>query len=401
MFATKRDQGKKVGGAKLDLPKIRRNPLVEIIAINTGCLNQCTYCKTKHARGELGSYPPEEIVARVKQSFEEGVVELWLTSEDTGAYGKDIGVTLPDLLWQIVEVIPEGGRMRVGMTNPPYIQEYLDQMALILNHDRVYSFLHIPVQSASNKVLNDMRREYTCEDFEHVVNFLRDRVPDLTIATDLICGFPHETEEEFEESCELVRKYKFPSLFINQFFPRPGTPAAKMKKVPTDEVKARTKKVSAIFQSYFPYQHKLGLRQKVLITEKAKDGIHFVGHNKSYDQVLVAGDPDLMGKLVEVEIYETGKFFMKGKLFDESLIKSPGLTPSLPQGTVSGVSTGQISENIRQRQSLRTSSKSNNIITDWRQMSLWNLILSVGIILIISVIAFDMLRYILPSVSRL
>merc|ERR1719397_1533984 len=104
MFSTKREQGKKSGGAKLDLPKIRRNPLVEIIAINTGCLNQCTYCKTKHARGELGSYPPEEIVARAEQSFNEGVVELWLTSEDTGAYGRDIGTTLPDLLSQLVQV---------------------------------------------------------------------------------------------------------------------------------------------------------------------------------------------------------------------------------------------------------------------------------------------------------
>ena len=110
MFGTKKEEGKKVGGARLDLPKIRRNPLVEIIAINTGCLNQCTYCKTRHARGELGSYPPEEIVARAEQSFNEGVCEIWLTSEDTGAYGRDIGTSLPELLWKLVEVIPEGCR---------------------------------------------------------------------------------------------------------------------------------------------------------------------------------------------------------------------------------------------------------------------------------------------------
>ena len=96
--------------ASLALPKVRRNPLVEIIAINTGCLNQCTYCKTKHARGELGSYPIQEIVDRAVESFKEGVVEIWLTSEDTGAYGRDIGVTLPDLLWRLVEVIPDGCR---------------------------------------------------------------------------------------------------------------------------------------------------------------------------------------------------------------------------------------------------------------------------------------------------
>lgn len=126
LYGQKKLEGKKVGGAALSLPKIRKNPLIEIIAINTGCLNQCTYCKTKHARGELGSYPPDEIVARAKQSFEEGVVEIWLTSEDLGAYGHDIGVTLPQLLWKLVEVIPDGARMRLGMTNPPYILEHLE-----------------------------------------------------------------------------------------------------------------------------------------------------------------------------------------------------------------------------------------------------------------------------------
>ena len=99
---------RKTGGASLALPKIRKNPLIEIIPINTGCLNACTYCKTKHARGQLGSYTIEEIVNRAKQAFEEGVVELWLTSEDTGAWGRDLGLTLPDLLEKLVKVIPDG-----------------------------------------------------------------------------------------------------------------------------------------------------------------------------------------------------------------------------------------------------------------------------------------------------
>jgi threonylcarbamoyladenosine tRNA methylthiotransferase CDKAL1 len=122
------------------------------------------------------------------------------------------------------------------MTNPPYILEHLEEMAKILSHPRVYSFLHIPVQAASDKVLRDMRREYTCAEFKRVVEFLRERVPGLTIATDIICGFPTETAEDFEETLALVRQYQFPVLFINQFYPRPGTPAAKMPRVPTNEV---------------------------------------------------------------------------------------------------------------------------------------------------------------------
>ncbi|XP_011648176.1 threonylcarbamoyladenosine tRNA methylthiotransferase [Pogonomyrmex barbatus] len=309
----KKDSGKKMGGASLSLPKVRRNPLIEIIAINTGCLNQCTYCKTKHARGNLGSYPPEKIVERAKQAFEEGVCELWLTSEDTGAYGRDIGTSLPELLWQLVDVIPDGCMMRVGMTNPPYILEHLDEMAKILQHPRVYSFLHIPVQSGSDQVLADMKREYTRADFEHVVNFLSERVPGLTIATDIICGFPTETEADFEETMTLCQKYKFPSLFINQFFSRPGTPAARMPKVPTQEVKTRTKRLSEFFQSYEPYRHKVGIMQKVLVTEVSHDKQHYVSHNKFYEQILIPMKQEYMGKIIDVRIIEATKFSMKGE----------------------------------------------------------------------------------------
>ncbi|XP_019637551.1 PREDICTED: threonylcarbamoyladenosine tRNA methylthiotransferase-like [Branchiostoma belcheri] len=336
LFGQKKNLGKKLGGAKLDLPKIRKNPLIEIIAINTGCLNQCTYCKTKHARGELGSYPPEEIVSRARQSFEEGVVEIWLTSEDTGAYGKDIGVTLPELLWRLVEVIPEGCMLRVGMTNPPYILEHLEEMAKILRHPQVYAFLHVPVQAASDSVLMDMRREYCLADFKQVVNFLKERVPNVTIATDVICGFPTETAEDFEETLQLVEEYKFPSLFINQFFPRPGTPAARMQRVDPQEVKRRTKAISELFQSYRPYDHKVGEIQDVLVTEESHDKKFYVAHNKCYDQVLVPKDEKLLGKMVTVEITSTGKHYLMGRLLSGQVTKVAIATP-LPKGTVSGV----------------------------------------------------------------
>jgi threonylcarbamoyladenosine tRNA methylthiotransferase CDKAL1 len=314
LLGNKRKDGRKQGGASLDLPKIRRNPLVEIIPINTGCLNHCTYCKTKHARGDLGSYPPEEIVRRAQQAFSEGVVEVWLTSEDLGAYGNDIGVTLPELLWQLVDVIPEHCMMRLGMTNPPYIMEHMEEMSKILQHPQVYSFLHIPVQSGSNSVLEEMKREYTREDFECLVDFLKERVPGVTIATDIICGFPTETASDFTDTLELVRKYKFPSLFINQFYPRPGTPAARMKRIPTQQVKDRSRELTNLFHSYLPYTDKMGEMYMVLVTELSHDGQYFVGHNKFYEQVLVPKDEALLGKMIEVKIYETGKHFMKASV---------------------------------------------------------------------------------------
>ncbi|KAG6459600.1 hypothetical protein O3G_MSEX011466 [Manduca sexta] len=333
----KTGEGRKAGGASLLLPKVRKNPLIEIIPINTGCLNQCTYCKTKHARGELGSYPPEEIVERARQSFTEGVVEIWLTSEDTGTYGRDIGTSLPELLWKLVEVIPEGCRLRLGMTNPPYILEHLPDVAEIMHHPRVYKFLHVPVQAGSDQVLSDMKREYTCADFERVVNYLREKVPGMTIATDIICGFPTETEADFEDTMRLCKKYKFPSLFINQFFPRPGTPAAKMQRVPGQEVKKRTKMLSDFFRSYEPYGHKVGEIQEVLVTDISHDKNYFVAHNEFYEQVLVPKEERFMGKMLTVKITSATKFSMMGDVIDKP--KMAGLTAPLKKGEVSGVYT--------------------------------------------------------------
>ncbi|VDN33337.1 unnamed protein product [Dibothriocephalus latus] len=249
---------RRLGGAPLSLPKIRRNPLIEILAISTGCLNACTYCKTKHARGVLASYPIAELVQQAEEAFAEGVKEVWLTSEDLGAYGRDLPrsefspkivspvvasqwpdhITLADLLINLVPVIPAGCMLRLGMTNPPYILDQLNEIAAVLRHPRVYTFLHIPVQSGSNHVLGAMRREYTIEEFSRVVDFLTENVNftdskhKLTIATDIICGFPNETEPDFRETVALVERYKFPVLYVNQFFARPGTPAASMKSPP-------------------------------------------------------------------------------------------------------------------------------------------------------------------------
>ncbi|XP_031784012.1 CDKAL1-like protein isoform X2 [Nasonia vitripennis] len=327
----KKEAGKKIGGAPLSLPKVRRNPLIEIIAINTGCLNQCTYCKTKHARGELGSYRPEEIIDRAIQAFKDGIKELWLTSEDTGAYGKDIDTNLPELLWKLIDVIPDKCRMRIGMTNPPYILEHLEEIGKILKHPKVYSFLHIPVQSGSDRVLFDMKREYSRSDFENIVDFLKEKIPNINIATDVICGFPTETSEDFEETMSLCQKYKFSTLFINQFFPRQGTPAAKMIQVPSKEIKNRTKLISEFFQSYEPYNTKIGEIQEVLVTEIAHDNKHYVAHNSYYEQVLIPMKKEYMGEMLKVKIISASKHSMKGEAFDEykTKVSRPFLTQAL------------------------------------------------------------------------
>ncbi|RVW48926.1 Threonylcarbamoyladenosine tRNA methylthiotransferase [Vitis vinifera] len=139
-------------------------------------------------------------------------------------HGRDIGVTLPILLNAIVsELPPDGGTMlRIGMTNPPYILEHLKEMAVVLRHPCVYSFLHVPVQSGSDAILSAMNREYTVTEFRTVVDTLTELVPGMQIATDIICGFPGETDEDFAQTVSLIQEYRFPQVHISQFYPRPG-----------------------------------------------------------------------------------------------------------------------------------------------------------------------------------
>jgi threonylcarbamoyladenosine tRNA methylthiotransferase CDKAL1 len=297
----------------LHLPKIRKNRLIEIIPISLGCLGACTYCKTKHARGHLRSYAQEEIIARARHAISEGVAELWLTSEDSGAYGRDIGTALPSLLLALADSVPEHVMIRLGMTNPPYILEHLEQMAQVLSHPRVYSFLHIPVQAGSDRVLDAMNREYTIEEFQRVVDFLKEKVPGMTIATDIICGFPAETEEDFARTLELVESNAFPILNISQFYSRPGTPASRMKQLPSQTVKRRSTELTRLFKSQFPYRSLVGTHQRVWITDVAADG-HLIGHTKSYVQVLLAPGSALPGTSVVVTVTEAGKHFIRAQV---------------------------------------------------------------------------------------
>ena len=300
----------------LELPKVRRNPLIEIVACNTGCLGSCTYCKTVYARGRLGSYSPAALVQRLRSALLEGVVEVWLTSEDTGAYGRDIGSSMPELLSALLEGVPEGCMLRVGMTNPPYMREHLPAIAALLNHSRCYAFLHIPVQSGSDRVLHAMRREYTAAEFREVADALLAAVPGLTIATDIICGFPGETESDHAETLRLVQHYRFPVLNISQFYPRPGTPAARLPRIATHVVKERTREVSALFASYTTLDGLVGTEQRVLVTEVASDGVHLVGHTKGYAQVLLPAVAEHMGCTLRVLITSAAKFYCKADVLE-------------------------------------------------------------------------------------
>ncbi|CAN8235404.1 unnamed protein product [Cochlearia groenlandica] len=323
----------------LDLPKVRKNNFIEILPINVGCLGACTYCKTKHARGHLGSYTVDSLVERVRTVISEGVKEIWLSSEDTGAYGRDIGVNLPILLNAIVKELPSdrSTMLRIGMTNPPFILEHLNEIAAVLRHPCVYTFLHVPVQSGSDSVLTvspelcktvkvlvllvpdyfalqAMHREYTSGEFRTVVDTLTELVPGMQIATDIICGFPGETDEDFSQTVGLIKDYKLAQVHISQFYPRPGTPAAKMKKVQSKIVKQRSRELTSVFEAFTPYTGMEGREERIWITEIATDGVHLVGHTKGYIQVLISAPESMLGTSAIARITSVGRWSVFGEV---------------------------------------------------------------------------------------
>ncbi len=208
------------------LPRERRSGLIHIAPISAGCLGNCAYCIVKVARGRLYSFPVEGILTDARAAIASGCKEVWVTAEDTAAYDYD-GVKLPDLLRRLCGL--EGDLMvRVGMMTPNSALPIFDDLADAFRHEKVFKFLHAPVQSGSDEVLARMRRRYTVAEFRELVTRFREELPGVGVATDIICGFPGETVEQFTESLRLVEWLRPDVLNINRFWPRPGTEAAAM-----------------------------------------------------------------------------------------------------------------------------------------------------------------------------
>eukprot|EP00246_Nothoceros_aenigmaticus_P001927 TRINITY_DN1260_c0_g1_i9.p2 TRINITY_DN1260_c0_g1~~TRINITY_DN1260_c0_g1_i9.p2 ORF type:complete len:329 (-),score=30.81 TRINITY_DN1260_c0_g1_i9:787-1773(-) len=209
--------------------------------------------------------------------------------------------------------------LRIGMTNPPYILQHLEAISNILRYPCVYSYLHVPLQSGSDAVLQAMQREYTVRDFKQVIDTLLNLVPGLQVATDIICGFPGETVDDFEMTLDLLRHYRFPQVHISQFYPRPGTPASRMKRVPTAEVKRRSRELTLLVESFSPLAGLEDQIKKVWVTDHAADGSHLVAHTKSYVQVLLPNAEGLLGKTCDAKIISVGRWSACGEVVDGSL----------------------------------------------------------------------------------
>ncbi len=298
---------------RLNLPKIRKNKLIEIVPISLGCRNACAFCKTKHARGNISSYKINDIVRHISNAANEEIKEIWITSQDNSVYGHDIKTNLAELLKYIVSM-EKDFKIRIGMANPKYLVPYLDELIKIYKNKKIFKFLHIPLQSGSDKILKSMKRDYKAEDFVNIINKFRKEIPEITIATDIICGFPGETDNDFEETLKIIRKTKPDIINISRFWPRPGTLAAKMKQTDGRTAKERCKTLMKVFNETAEANNRkwLGWKGKVLITEKGKDNT-YIGKNYAYKQVVVKGNTKI-GKEVDVKIEQTTALDLRGNL---------------------------------------------------------------------------------------
>jgi len=298
--------------SKVGLPKVRLNPTVGIVEIASGCMSECTFCQTKLSKGDLSSYRLGDIVRQVQTEIQEGCKEVWLTSTDNGCYGFDIGTDLPSLVNAVAE-IPEDFMIRVGMMNPMYMSRIKENLVESYDNDKVFKFLHIPVQSGSDKVLHDMKRGHTAGTFREIVKKAKDRFVDFTISTDIIVGFPSETEEDFQKTISLLDETKPDVVNLSKYSARPGTDAAELKQIDAVEVKRRSKIVFEQINklSMESNQKWIGWKGKVLFDEITEEGIK--GRNFAYKPISVEDEVDI-GQSHIVEITDATVKRLVGKI---------------------------------------------------------------------------------------
>ena len=302
----------------LNLPRLRLNPVISIIPINYGCLGTCAYCCVVFARGHLRSYGIQEIVERVKKDSAMGVQEFWITSQDTACYGRDRGMNLAELLNALCDV--EGSfRVRVGMMAPNMVLDILGDLIQAFKNGKIFKFIHLPVQSGDDQILEHMRRFYSVEGFKRIVNAFRASFPEMTLATDVICGFPGEGEEAFEKTLQLIGEVKPDIVNVSKFFARPRTAAAEMQEafVPFQEIKRRSSFVARLARevAFEKNQRWVGWTGEIFVDEVGKISGSWVGRNFAYKPITIRDAADLLGKTLRVKVVGGFPTYLEGNVF--------------------------------------------------------------------------------------
>jgi MiaB-like tRNA modifying enzyme len=284
--------------------------VVGILPIARGCMSDCSYCITKHATGRIESPPVEENVRKARALVHAGAKEIRITGQDTGVYGWDRNrgeSLLPELLDRICTEIDGEFRVRVGMANPKGVHGVREELAAVFaEHDELYNFLHAPVQSGSDEMLADMRRQHTVSEYVEVVETFDEYLDYWTLSTDFIVGFPTETERDHEQSLALLRESRPEKINVTRFSKRPGTDAADMKGLGGQVKKDRSSEMTDLKMDVVgeAYESMVGTEREVLLVEDGTDE-SLVGYDSAYRQVAIPGaeaEGLELGEIVTCEI---------------------------------------------------------------------------------------------------
>lgn len=285
-----------VGNGECPTATADTEPILEgqigILPIARGCMSNCSYCITKQATGRLTSRTVRENVSRVQELVNSGAREIRLTGQDTGVYGWDLnqGVALlPELLDQICTEVSGQFRVRLGMANPGGVHDIREELAAVFaEHNQIYNFLHLPVQSGSNAVLRDMRRQHTVAEFREIVDTFETQLDYWTLATDFIAGFPTESQSDHEKSINLLEEIQPEKINVTRFSKRPKTDAAKMDGLGGPTKKKRSKDLSERKRSLCEtvHQEMVGKKQDVLVVEEGRED-SVKCRDQAYRQIII------------------------------------------------------------------------------------------------------------------
>jgi tRNA-2-methylthio-N6-dimethylallyladenosine synthase len=296
----------------------RQDSVKAYVSIIRGCDKFCTYCVVPYTRGPEVSRHPDSIVEECQQLVAKGFKEITLLGQNVNSFGKDKpewNTLFHDLLYRI-DKIPGLCRVRFMTSHPVDIT--LELMQAIRDLPTLCEFVHFPIQSGSNRIIRKMNRLYTKESYLEKVSLLRSIVPNVALGTDIIVGFPTETDEEFEETYDVLKTIEYDTAFLFAYSPRKGTPAMRWKDDIPEEVKeVRLQKLISLQNEIYAKQREafLGKEVEVLFEEvNRKDGTYLKGRTRCWKNVLFQGDPSLVGTLQKVRVHSYSHQTLVGEL---------------------------------------------------------------------------------------
>ena len=307
------------GSVAEDIPILRNDPVKSFVTVMYGCDNFCSYCIVPYVRGRERSRSPVDIVREVEVLGKSGCKEITLLGQNVNSYGKDLGSSFPQLLIKI-NAIDGIERIRFMTSHPKDLSN--DLIFAIRDLKKVCEHIHLPIQSGSSRILQEMNRKYTKEEYSSLVEIIRNHIPGISVTTDIIVGFPGETDEDFEESIDTLEKIRFDFAYTFIYSKRTGTPASRMESQISDDIKKLR------FNRLLEVQNRISLEAnnqlmdtsvEILVEGHSKNSLsRMTGRTRTNKIVNFKGTGDLIGKLVNVKITDVKTWSFEGVFISSS-----------------------------------------------------------------------------------